>query len=411
MTSVPPSIFRLDYKVQSYDWGKLGSSSKAAKFASSSPGFVVDENRPYAELWMGTHINGPSTLYESDTTLESVLKTNPQLLTPYLFERYHGHLPFLFKVLSINKALSIQAHPDRKLAEKLFQERPNTYKDDNHKPEMAIALTEFEALCGFRPLQEISTALDTWKELRDLVGEDSVTEFRRDSDGHRALKTLYGAVMTAEATQVKHQLDLLIARLNAQGTVYAPQSIEELVLRIHSQFPGDVGVFSLFFLNYIVLQPGQAIFLAANEPHAYLSGECMAASDNVVRAGLTPKFKDVQVLMEMLTYQSKSGSEQLLTPTPYAPHSLLYDPPIDEFSVILTALENAQEKESLPGIQGPSIVIVTGGKGVIKSEGVEEITAEIGNVFFVGANVPFSIETSSEQGVTIYTAFSVKPEN
>ncbi|KAI8362583.1 mannose-6-phosphate isomerase, partial [Mortierella sp. GBAus27b] len=300
MTSVPPSIFRLDYKVQSYDWGKLGSSSKAAKFASSSPGFVVDENRPYAELWMGTHINGPSTLYESDTTLESVLKTNPQLLTPYLFERYHGHLPFLFKVLSINKALSIQAHPDRKLAEKLFQERPNTYKDDNHKPEMAIALTEFEALCGFRPLQEISTALDTWKELRDLVGEDSVTEFRRDSDGHRALKTLYGAVMTAEATQVKHQLDLLIARLNAQGTVYAPQSIEELVLRIHSQFPGDVGVFSLFFLNYIVLQPGQAIFLAANEPHAYLSGdcvECMAASDNVVRAGLTPKFKDVQVLM------------------------------------------------------------------------------------------------------------------
>lgn len=133
----------------------------------------------------------------------------------------------------------------------------------------------------------------------------------------------------------------------------------------------------------------------------------MAASDNVVRAGLTPKFKDVEVLTKMLTYQAKSSADQLLTGALYATHSLLYDPPIDEFSVILTALA-ANDKESLPGSEGPSVVIVTEGKGVIRSREGQEITVEVGNVYFIGANVPFSIEALDE-GVIIYTAFSVKP--
>ncbi|KAF8923610.1 Mannose-6-phosphate isomerase [Dissophora ornata] len=435
MATSHPTIFRLDCKAQSYDWGKIGSSSKVAKFASTSPGFAIDENRPYAELWMGTHPSGPSTINGSDKTLESVLKANPQLQTPYLHEKYHGHLPFLFKVLSINKALSIQAHPDKELARKLFKDRPDVYKDDNHKPEMAIALTAFEALCGFRPLEEITAALDQWPELRALVGDkeakdfqDSVTQSRAMEgikgikEGRRGLKNLYTAVMTADASKVKLELDQLISRLSSSGSGYPAQSMEELVLRIHSQFPGDVGAFSLFFLNYIILRPGQAMFLAANEPHAYLSGdcvECMAASDNVVRAGLTPKFKDVEVLTQMLTYQSKSSTDQLLTGVLCTPtgHSLMYDPPIEEFSVILTTLDHDKEKERLRGAEGPSVVIVTKGAGVIRTEKHHEtdmesteVPVEVGNVFFVGANTPFSIEALSEEGVTIYTAFCVKPD-
>lgn len=147
----------------------------------------------------------------------------------------------------------------------------------------------------------------------------------------------------------------------------------------------------------------------------------MAASDNVVRAGLTPKFKDVEVLTEMLTYQSKAGSDQLLSGVLCTPtgHSLMYDPPIDEFSIILTTLDHAKEKERLRGAEGPSVVIVTKGQGVIRTENratgegedeVVEVIAKEGNVFFVGANTPFSIEASSDEGVTIYTAFSVKPD-
>ncbi|KAG0005521.1 Mannose-6-phosphate isomerase [Entomortierella chlamydospora] len=435
MTASQPAVFRLDCKAQSYDWGKIGSSSKVAKFASSSPSFTIDDSRPYAELWMGTHPSGPSSVYQSDKTLESVLKANPKLSSPYFAERYQGRLPFLFKVLSINKALSIQAHPDKHLAQKLFKERPDIYKDDNHKPEMAIALTEFEALCGFRPLPEISTALDQWPEFRSLVGDKEATDFqdavvrsqsidgiRGVKEGRQALKILYTTVMTAEPSKVKFELDRLVARLGATGSEYPLHSIEELLLRTHAQFPGDVGLFSMFFLNYVVLKPGQAIFLAANEPHAYLSGdcvECMAESDNVIRAGLTPKFKDVEVLTQMLTYQSKSSTDQLLSGVLCTPtgHSLMYDPPIEEFSVILTTLDHPKEKERLRGAEGPSIVIVTKGKGVIRSEKhtesdsdvVEEIV-ETGNVFFVGANTPFSIEALSEEGVTIYTAFSVKPD-
>ncbi|KAF9438843.1 Mannose-6-phosphate isomerase [Entomortierella beljakovae] len=435
MARTHPTIFRLDCRAQSYDWGKIGSSSQVAKFASSSPGFAVDVNRPYAEFWMGTHPSGPSTLYQSEKTLESVLKANPDLLSPYFVENFHTHLPFLFKVLSINKALSIQAHPDKILAQKLFKERPDIYKDGNHKPEMAIALTEFEALCGFRLLPEISAALDQWPEFRSLVGDKEATDFqdavarsqnveedKGNKEGRQALKTLYTAVMKAEASKVKSELDRLIERLNATGIDYPKHSTEELILRVHSQFPGDVGIFSLFFLNYIVLAPGKAIFLAANEPHAYLSGdcvECMAESDNVIRAGLTPKFKDVEVLTEMLTYQSKSSTEQLLTGVLCTPtgHSLMYDPPIEEFSVILTTLDHTSEKERLRGVEGPSVVIVTKGRGIIRTEKHEESDPEIieqvveaGNVFFVGANTPFSIESLSEEGVTIYTAFCVKPD-
>ncbi|KAG0300255.1 Mannose-6-phosphate isomerase [Dissophora globulifera] len=399
MATRQPAIFRLDCKAQSYDWGKIGLSSAVAKFALASPGFQFDEKRPYAELWMGTHPSGPSTVYQSDTTLESVLKANPQLLTPFFYEKYHGHLPFLFKVLSIQKALSIQAHPDKTLAERLFKERPDW-------PELRALVGDSEA-----------------NDFQDVVAQSKSMEgIKGIKEGRRALKTLYTSVMKADASNVKQQLVQLINRLKSNSTEYLVPSIEELVLRIYSQFPDDVGVFSLFFLNYIMLEPGQAIFLAANEPHAYLSGdlmECMAASDNVVRAGLTPKFKDVEVLTQMLTYQTKSRTEQLLSGVLCTPtgHSLMYDPPIEEFSVILTKLGHDKEKERLRGAEGPSIVIVTKGKGAIHTEKHSEtdadatvIQADVGNVFFVGANTPFTIEALSEEGVTIFTAFSVRPD-
>ena len=94
---------------------------------------------------------------------------------------------------------------------------------------------------------------------------------------------------------------------------------EELALKLEKQYPGDIGVLSLFFLNYIKLAPGEAVYLDANEPHAYLSGEiveCMAASDNVVRAGFTPKYIDTQTLCSMLTYKQvgfKKSMKSFLT--------------------------------------------------------------------------------------------------
>lgn len=136
--------------------------------------------------------------------------------------------------------------------------------------------------------------------------------------------------------------------------------------------------------------------------------ECMAASDNVVRAGLTPKFKDVKVLVEMLTYRYGSAESQKMKPEPFGSHSLLYDPPIDEFSVALTSLQAGQTETHKP-IAGPSILIVTSGSGELTGEAVKtesKYPLEQGYVYFVGADVPI-VATAGEQGLDFYRAFTV----
>lgn len=136
--------------------------------------------------------------------------------------------------------------------------------------------------------------------------------------------------------------------------------------------------------------------------------ECMAASDNVVRAGLTPKFKDVKVLVDMLTYRYGSAKSQLMTGSNFGTHSLLYDPPIDEFSVVLTSLK-ANETEKHQGIKGPSIFIVTRGEGSLLGESLKtesDFPLQTGYVYFIGANVPVSFE-AGQNGLEVYRAFTV----
>ncbi len=131
-------LIEIQGKVQSYDWGKLGLSSKVAELASVSSTFTADANKPYAELWMGTHPSGPSMTVQRDGKLAIPLKDiiTEETLGKNIDLKYEHDIPFLFKVLSIGKALSIQAHPDKKLAQRLFKEFPDIYKDPNHKPEM-----------------------------------------------------------------------------------------------------------------------------------------------------------------------------------------------------------------------------------------------------------------------------------
>ncbi|KAI9488533.1 phosphomannose isomerase type I [Zychaea mexicana] len=406
-----PAVYRLQAKTQSYDWGKLGNVSKVARYAQQS-GDAVDPSKPYAELWMGTHPNAPSVVMDdAHTPLRDLIHKYPELSTQTLYDQYSGDLPFLFKILSIRKALSIQAHPDKTLGARLFKEFPNNYKDPNHKPEMAIALTPFEALCGFRPLEEIARHLERYPELTELIGADVADSFlstiqQQESNVEQnkaVLKSVFSALMHSPQESVTAQLSKLTDRLRDTEDPMA-----ELVLRLDQQYSGgDIGIFSVLLLNYVTMEPGQAMFLGANEPHAYLSGdcvECMAASDNVVRAGLTPKFKDVNVLVEMLTYRYGSAESQKMTPQSFGSHSLLYDPPIDEFSVALTSLKTEETEEHKP-IPGPSILIVTSGSGSLKAQG-STFDLKEGYVYFVGADVVLSAE-AGESGLEFYRAFTV----
>jgi mannose-6-phosphate isomerase len=171
-----------------------------------------------------------------------------------------GNVPFLLKILSVRTALSIQAHPDKRLAQELHAKRADLYKDDNHKPEMAIAITPFEALCSFQRATSIVANCAACPELVELIGEDTVAALDQaatsEEDVKPALRELYTRLMTAPSHVVEGKLADLISRIQATVEMLrAP--VDTLAMRIHEQYPGDVGVFCVYLLNYIVLKPGE----------------------------------------------------------------------------------------------------------------------------------------------------------
>lgn len=286
---------------------------------------------------------------------------------------------------------------------------------------MAVALTDFSGFCGFRPPTQIASFLSSVPEFSTVIGSSASESFQSkfssssssassEDAKKEGLKEMFTALMKADEKLVREQVEKLLERV--QGAEGIEKEEKELIETLNKDFPGDVGIFCTFVLNIVRLKPGEAVFLKANEPHAYLDGdimECMATSgqssfslldpirvrvtgltlrsllvDNVVRAGLTPKLRDVPTLTTMLTYTSSPPSDQILPPVPFrsTKHTTLYDPPIDEFSVLLTVLEEG-EKEKFEGIDGPSILIFTeldngraslGWKG--KSQGDVEVKRE-----------------------------------
>ncbi|KAJ5729137.1 Mannose-6-phosphate isomerase [Penicillium malachiteum] len=427
-------LLRLQCGVNSYDWGKVGETSAAARYAATTaaPEFLIEAEKPYAELWMGTHPSLPSKDVETQRTLLDLVQDNQALLSSEISERYAARLPFLFKVLSIRKALSIQAHPNKKLAEQLHARDSKNYPDDNHKPEMTIAITPFEGLCGFRPLAEIVHFLQAIKPLRDLIGENVTSEFETTVQGNEnseddavvqrnkdALRVLFSSLMESSSEKIEAASKDLVALAESSSATFGtlsgevetnpsnPEELASIIQRLDGQFPNDIGLFVFFFLNFIKLEPGEAMFLKADDIHAYVSGdiiECMASSDNV-----------------MLTYSYAPIEEQKLRPVDYpytvfnatayssASSSLLYDPPIEEFSVVKTDLNRTGAKATFDPIVGPSILICTCGKGTIsvgpKTEEVQE-----GNVFFIGADAECVIVNSGsgegeENVFTTYKAF------
>jgi mannose-6-phosphate isomerase len=311
---------------------------------------------------------------------------------------------------------------------------------------MTIAVTPFDGLCGFRPLAEITHFLQTVPSFRTLIGEDEAKNFEstvkgketsdKDEDlqaNKKALQSAFTKLMNVDKSALESATKDLLDAAKSEGKTFAGdggpsndgKELADLVVRLNDQFPGDIGLFVQFFLNYVKLEVGEAMFLKADDIHAYLSGdiiECMASSDNVVRAGFTPKFKDVDTLTTMLTYSYAPISEQKMSPTdyPYATlnaaayssnsSSILYDPPIPEFAVVRTALNKSGAKVTFDPIQGPSIVLCTKGKGTI-SVGPKKEALEEGYVYFVGATAELVVESATDaeggegEGMVLFKAF------
>jgi mannose-6-phosphate isomerase len=310
-------------------------------------------------------------------------------------------------VLSVNTALSIQAHPNRARAADLHAARPDVYKDPNHKPELICALEPFVGMCGFRPYDEIAGYLSTVPELRALLGEAACTAFEAAPAADGALKALFTRLMTSgdDTAAVAAALQKLKARLvgvvpSAEAAARSAEGADALALYLEAQYPGDIGCWCGYFLNVAELAAGEALYLDANLPHAYIKGqgvEIMATSDNVVRAGLTPKLRDVATLCDMLDYVGKPA--EVLTGEPVCEHTKSYAGTADDFRLMRFAPGAAKGRVTLPANPGPQIVLGVAGAATLNTTTV----VAKGSVLFCAAGQRLSFEPT-EDGTQIFIA-------
>ena len=357
-------------------------------------------------------MNGPSKLADG-TPLLDWLQANPASVGQLPEGYAQGDLPFLFKVLSIRTALSIQAHPNKQRAPILHAEKPDKYKDPNHKPEMAIALTPFEAMCGFRPVSEIQNYLVKYPELGALVGGDvlsSVSDSSSTEEKKTALRTMFRNFMDCSDDVAKAQISSICNRVGSITPVDDDEKfVLELIPRINTDFPGDRGLFCPFILNCMRLNPGEGFFMGADEPHAYISGdciECMALSDNVIRAALTPKFKDVDELCNSLHYRC-GKCEGFLTPAPLDDYTTLFRPPVavcSEFEVERASIPISVKSYTIPTRPGASILIFLEGSCTLSQEGAETIKVGPGSIVFIAAGKDTKFEGDGISDILFYRA-------
>ena len=235
-TSSIEMVLSLTCAVQNYDWGIKGGCEVSA-LGELNTGVDSDPSKPYAELWMGTHPSGPSVVSATGVGLKETIAADPAAhLGAKTVERFGDDLPFLTKVLSVAKALSIQAHPDKTLAAQLHADRPNVYKDANHKPEMTLAVTEFEALCGFVAGDELAANLRAVPELRAVVGDVVAADFENSTGNKDELAKVFTALMTADSDAVAAQVDTLAARLK-QKDDKTKTPVDHLAQRLNDAVP------------------------------------------------------------------------------------------------------------------------------------------------------------------------------
>lgn len=309
-----PSFLFMNNPIQGYDWGS--HDALTTLFGIPNPA-----GKPQAELWMGAHPNGCSdvTLAGQRQKLSALIERAPAAVLGEATLARFGSLPFLFKVLCAEKALSIQVHPSKAQAEAGFAKEEaagidvkasnRNYKDPNHKPELVFALTPYQAMNGFRAIPAILALFDRMA----LPALTDLTTALRQSQDEAGLQHFFHQLLVLEGTRKEEALAGLLA--------YAANHQEEetfaLISNLATQYPGDVGLFSPLLLNVVTLQPGQAMFLDAQTPHAYIHGtglEIMANSDNVLRAGLTPKYMDVAELLACTRCLAKPDDQILLAP-------------------------------------------------------------------------------------------------
>ncbi|MEV5663947.1 mannose-6-phosphate isomerase, class I [Streptomyces flaveolus] len=343
---------RLDNTVRPYAWG---STTAIPTLLGTEP-----TGEPQAEMWMGAHPGAPSRTDRG--TLADVVAADPDKeLGPASVARFGPRLPFLLKLLAAGAPLSLQVHPDLAQAKEGYEDEERrgvpldaphrNYKDANHKPELICALTEFDGLCGFRAPTETADLLDGL----GVASLKPYVDLLRAHPEDAALREVLTAVLTADPEEMSRTVAETAVACERLGGAYAPYA------GIAHHYPGDPGVLAALLLNHVRLQPGEALYLGAGIPHAYLDGlgvEIMANSDNVLRCGLTPKHVDVPELLRIVRFEP--GDPGVLRPEASPDGEEVYDTPIDEFRLSRYVLPEGAAPHDLT-LPAPQILLCTAG--------------------------------------------------
>jgi mannose-6-phosphate isomerase len=374
-------MWPLTSAVRLYPWGSrtvipelLGQPSPAAQ--------------PHAELWMGAHPDEPSLLADGRPLDRAIAEEPERLLGAPVVDRFGPRLPFLLKVLAADRPLSLQAHPTMEQAAAGYtaeeaagipkDDPTRTFKDPWHKPELLLALTTFEALCGFRPVEE---SLHCLAKLQLPELKPTIAALARG--GLRAaipqLIALSGGRRTSLVEAVARRAAAFVAAAD-------PEFINTYrwAATLAEAHPGDPGVVISLMCNHLKLAPGEAVFLPAGNLHAYLSGagvEVMASSDNVLRGGLTSKHVDLAALIEVLDFTD--GRIPVIHPV-LGPGGLRYPVPVEDFD--LTRVQLDDRTGSLT-TAGPQVLLCTEGRAVLAAAG-GEVALDKGQSAFVPAGEP-----------------------
>jgi len=358
-----------------YAWGSIGAIAEFRGVAASGA--------PEAELWLGAHAGSPAKVADAASVghadLAEWIAAEPERALGPALAAHGARLPFLLKLLAAAEPLSLQAHPTPEQARAGFAREEaegipvtaydRNYRDAFHKPELIVAVSEtFDALSGFRPLDEVTGVLETLRaaDAADAAPEpgaldllaghlgtadplrDTVEWLLRDGRGGD----------TGEAAWVTERVTTLAASEVARRSPYALSF--ETVGALADVYPGDPGIVISLLLNRVRLRRGEALYLAAGNIHAYLAGlgiELMAASDNVLRGGLTPKHIDVTELLDVLDFTPIAPPR--LEPEEVGRGVVAFRPDVPDF--VLYRAEPGAADAARVALDGPAIVLAEGG--------------------------------------------------
>lgn len=382
------NFFKLQNPIQNYAWGS--KTAIQTLFGIENP-----NQEPQAEIWMGAHPNGCSQVIidGKSVLLSELINTDQSRILSKVTAEQFGELPYLFKVLAAGNALSIQVHPNKEEAEAGFAREDaegvdryaphRNYRDSNHKPELVYALTPYQAMNGFRAFDEI---LAHFTHMVDEVEVPTIQKLVSTFEANitsQGLKDFFIGLLLLKGQDKQQSLSALLEYVTKFQQPMLEGDLSSLVLELAQCYPDDIGLFAPFILNVLTLNPGQAMYLDARTPHAYIKGtglEVMANSDNVLRAGLTPKHIDVAELARCTLFEEKPLNSLLCTPIVKG-NQQRYPIPVPDFKFDCFL----QADNEVVEVNGAEIVFAIDSDAVITHTFGEKLTIRKGESGFIPA--------------------------